>query len=418
MKIGVIGDDFTGSGDIANTLAKAGARTVQYVGTPGKILTGESIDAAVIALKTRSVPANVAVAQSLAACRWLVANGAEQIVFKYCSTFDSTPQGNIGPVAEALLEELDLPLALVCPAFPANRRTLYNGHLFVGDHLLSESGMENHPLTPMTDPDIRRWLARQTSLRVGHLSLESLRSGSGQAALRLAKRHGERLIVADAISDGDLLELGLIARTHRLVTGGSGIAIGLPRNFGIQRAVGDRQAIEGGNGPGIILSGSCSSATRRQIAAYGSGHPSMRLDAADALDPVAAVAGCLDFLVRHRDSGPLIYSTAEPSEVTAAQAQYGRERLAALFEAIFAELAAKAVASGFRRIVVAGGETSGAVASAFGASALEVGPEIDTGVPVLILDGKPRLAFALKSGNFGADDFFERALDVLKGDPS
>ncbi len=416
MKIGVIGDDFTGSGDIANTLAKAGARTVQYIGTPAGKLADATIDAAVIALKTRSVAADDAVTQSLAACRWLVENGAEQIVFKYCSTFDSTPEGNIGPVAEALLAELDAPLALVCPAFPANGRTLYKGYLFVGDRLLSESGMESHPLTPMTDPDIRRWLSRQTRLKVGHLALESLRSGAAEAALSLAERNDEKLIVADAISDDDLVALGKIAKAHRLVTGGSGIAMGLPGNFGIRPPTGDRPPFAGVDGPGFVLSGSCSSATRRQIAAYSSGHPSMRLDAADALDLDVAIARCLDFLVSHQDGGPLVYSTADPSEVSAAQARHGRERLAALFETIFAELAAKGVAAGFRRLVVAGGETSGAVASAFGASALEVGPEIDTGVPVLILDGEPRLAFALKSGNFGADDFFERALDVLKGD--
>lgn len=416
MKIGVIGDDFTGSGDIANTLAKAGARTVQYVGIPAEKLADATIDAVVIALKTRSVFAGAAVSQSLAACRWLVANGAEQIVFKFCSTFDSTPQGNIGPVAAALLEELDATLALVCPAFPANHRTLYQGHLFVGDRLLSESGMEKHPLTPMTDPDIRRWLARQTSLKVGHLALESLRSGSAQAALRLANRNGERLIVADAISDDDLMALGRIVRTHRLVAGGSGIAMGLPSNFGIRPKVGEHQRFAGGNGPGLILSGSCSSTTRTQIAVYGSHHPSLRLDAADALDPGAAITRGLDFLLAHKGAGPLVYSTAEASEVSAAQALYGRERLAASFEAIFAELAVKAVAAGFRRIVVAGGETSGAVASAFGAAALEVGPEIDTGVPVLLREGEPRVAFALKSGNFGADDFFERAIDMLKGD--
>jgi uncharacterized protein YgbK (DUF1537 family) len=418
MKIGVIGDDFTGSGDIANTLAKAGARTVQFVGTPTEKLADRTIDAAVIALKTRSTAVDDAVTQSLAACRWLVANGAEQIVFKYCSTFDSTPQGNIGPVAQALLEELDAPHALVCPAFPANRRTLYNGHLFVGDRLLSESGMENHPLTPMIDSDIRRWLSRQTRLKVGHLTLESLRSGRSEAALSLAERNEEKLIVADAISDDDLVALGRLAKSHRLVTGGSGIAMALPGNFGIGPTSGGQRQFAGGNGPGLVLSGSCSSATRRQIAAYKGAHPSMRLDAADALDPEIAIAHCLDFLASQRDAGPLIYSTAEPAEVTAAQARYGRERLAVLFETIFAAIAAKAVTAGFRRLVVAGGETSGAVASAFGATALKLGPEIDTGVPVLVRDGEPGLAFALKSGNFGADDFFERALDMLKGGAS
>jgi uncharacterized protein YgbK (DUF1537 family) len=417
MKIGVIGDDFTGSGDIANTLAKAGARTVQYVGTPTEKLADASIDAAVIALKTRSIPADDAVAQSLAACRWLLANGAEQIVFKYCSTFDSTPEGNIGPVAEALLAELDAPLALVCPAFPANHRTLYSGHLFVGDRLLSESGMENHPLTPMTDPDIRRFLSRQTRLKVGHLPLERLRSGTADATLSSARSNDQRLIVADAIANDDLIALGKVAKGHRLVTGGSGIAMGLPANFGIAPTTGKPQRFSGGDGPALILSGSCSPATRRQIAVYGSGHPSLRLNATDAVDPGAAIARGLDFLISHRRAGPLVYSTAEPEEVTAAQELYGRERLAGSFEAIFAELAAKAAAAGFRRFVVAGGETSGAVASAFGAAALEVGPEIDTGVPVLIRNGEPRLAFALKSGNFGADDFFARAVGMLTGDP-
>jgi uncharacterized protein YgbK (DUF1537 family) len=416
MKIGVIGDDFTGSGDIANTLAKAGARTVQYVGTPAGRLADATVDAAVIALKTRSIAAADAVAQSLAACRWLIANGAEQIVFKYCSTFDSTPEGNIGPVAEALLGELDASVALVCPAFPANGRTLYKGHLFVGDRLLNESGMENHPLTPMTDPDIRRWLSRQTTLKVGHLALERLRSDGADAALDLAIRNGEKLVVADAISNEDLMALGRLAKTHRLVTGGSGIAMGLPGNFGISPRSGSEPRHAGAEGPALILSGSCSSATRRQIEAYRAQHPAMRLEAADALDPDAAIARCLDFLVAHRDGGPLVYSTAEPAEVAAAQARYGRERLALLLDRIFAELAAQAVAAGFRRLVVAGGETSGAVASAFGAAALEVGPEIDSGVPVLVLDGEPKLAFALKSGNFGADDFFERALDMLRGE--
>jgi uncharacterized protein YgbK (DUF1537 family) len=415
MKIGVIGDDFTGSGDIANTLAKAGARTVQFVGIPDGPLPAEPIDVAVVALKTRSIAADEAVAQSLAACRWLVANGAQQIVFKYCSTFDSTPHGNIGPVAEALLEELGAPLAIVCPVFPANGRTLYQGHLFVGDRLLNESGMEKHPLTPMTDPDIRRWLSRQTTLKVGHLPLETLRAGSAETALSLAGRNGEWLVVADAITDADLLLLGALAKHHRLVTGGSGIAMGLPANFGIRPSDDGRRSFAAVGGPAVVLSGSCSSATRRQIAVYLSGHPSLRLDAGDVLEPDSAIERSLDFLATNRDASPLIYSTADPAEVSAAQAEYGRERLAALFETVFATLAAKAVDAGFRRLVVAGGETSGAVASAFGPRALAVGPEIDTGVPVLISDGEPRLAFALKSGNFGGDDFFARAVEILKG---
>lgn len=415
MKIGVIGDDFTGSSDIANTLARAGARTIQYGGIPDEAAP-ENIDAAVISLKTRSIEPSDAVEQSLAACRWLKANGAVQIVFKYCSTFDSTPRGNIGPVAEALLAELDAPLALVCPAFPENGRTVYQGHLFVGDRLLSESGMEKHPLNPMTDPDIRRWLARQTKAKVGHIALPIVRLGALDRALAEAASRGERLIVADAVADEDLLKLAAAAANHRLVTGGSAIAEGLPRNFGIlpERA-GERQ-FEGAAGPALVISGSCSSATRRQVEYHRARRPSLMVDAADAMEAEAALPRILEFVAENRGKVPLVYSSADPEAVTAAQERHGREALAILFERLFAELALAAIEMGFRRIVVAGGETSGAVAGALGPTAFEIGPEIAPGVPALLRDGEPRLALALKSGNFGTEDFFERAVAVLGGE--
>jgi uncharacterized protein YgbK (DUF1537 family) len=415
MKIGVIGDDFTGSSDIANTLARAGARTVQYVGIPDGAARAD-LDAAVVSLKSRSIAPADAVAQSLAACRWLLANGAEQIVFKYCSTFDSTPQGNIGPVAEALLEELGAPLALVCPAFPANGRTIYQGHLFVRDRLLNESGMEKHPLTPMTDADIRRWLQRQTRVNVGHLPLAMIRAGAVKEALAEAERKGERLVVADAVDDADLLELGAAAAGHRLVTGGSGIAAGLPVNFGIRPGAGASPAFRGVEGPAIVLSGSCSNATRAQVAAYCATHPALAIEAAEALDGAAALDRAFRFVESNRQSAPLVYSTVDASEVEAAQRRHGGEHLAAAFEQVFAALAARAIVTGFTRIVVAGGETSGAVASTFGPVALDIGPEIDPGVPALLVDGSPRVALALKSGNFGSADFFEKALRVLGGD--
>jgi uncharacterized protein YgbK (DUF1537 family) len=414
MRIGVIGDDFTGSSDIANTLAKAGARTLQYLGIPGETAK-PGIDAAVVSLKIRSINAGEAVARSLAACRWLVGNGAEQIVFKYCSTFDSTPLGNIGPVASALLEELQTPLALVCPAFPANGRTVYQGHLFVWDRLLSESGMERHPLNPMTDPDIRRWLARQTRLKVGLLPLPAIRSGATDNALARAEAAGERLIVADAVSEDDLHLLGKAAAGHRLVTGGSGIAMGLPGNFGIAPKLGGTGDFVAVPGPALVLSGSCSAATRRQVACYRQARPSLELTAADVRHVDAAVERALAFAERHRHDAPLVYTTADPSAVSAAQAEFGAAWLADRFESIFASIAAQAARSGFRRMVVAGGETSGAVASALGQGALEIGPEIDVGVPALLLDGEPRLALALKSGNFGKDDFFEKAVARLGG---
>lgn len=412
MRLGVIGDDFTGSSDAANTLARAGARTLLHAGVPeGAVAPG--IDAAVVALKTRSVPAGEAVAQSLAACRWLVGQGAEQIAFKYCSTFDSTREGNIGPVAEALLAELGAALALVCPAFPATGRTIYQGHLFVHDRLLSESGMEKHPLTPMTDPDLRRWLGHQTRLPVGHLPLAALR-GDAAAALAGLAGQGVRLVVADAIDDDDLLRLGRAARGHRLVTGGSGILLGLPGNFGIAPSE-EAAAFAGQPGPALVLAGSCSAATLRQVAEYARAHPTLRLAAEDALAPEAGLARALAFIEANRDAAPMVTSSDTPEAVAAAQARHGRERLAAGYEGIFAALAREVVARGVVRLVAAGGETSGAVAGALGKAAFAIGPEIDPGVPALATLGAPPLALALKSGNFGADDFLARALAVLEG---
>jgi uncharacterized protein YgbK (DUF1537 family) len=409
MKIGVVADDFTGAGDIANTLARAGARTTLHLGIPRALR--EADDAAVVALKSRSIPADQAVELSLAAARALQAAGSQQIVFKYCSTFDSTPQGNIGPVAAALLDMLGGQLALVCPAFPDNGRTLYEGHLFVGGRLLSESGMERHPLTPMTDPDLRRWLARQTDLPVGHLALAALRAGRGAAALEAAAARGERLIVADAIENADLLALGALAKGHALVTGGSGIALGLPANFGI----GDRASDPFPATPGdaVVLAGSCSSATRAQIEAYSAAHPALKLALVPGLDPRAEAERAAAFVFDNRAAAPLVYASADPAELARNQAEHGIEPTARYFETVLTELARGAVAAGFRRIVVAGGETSGAVAGGLDTGPLRIGPEIATGVPAMLTGGERPLALALKSGNFGGADFFERATALL-----
>jgi uncharacterized protein YgbK (DUF1537 family) len=274
--------------------------------------------------------------------------------------------------------------------------------------------MEKHPLTPMTDPDLRRWLGHQTRLVVGHLPIAAVR-GDIDAALRRLAAAGVRLVVADAIDDGDLLRLGAAARGHRLVTGGSAILLGLPRNFGIEPGAAARFA--GRAGPGLVVAGSCSAATLRQVAAYAAGHPTLRLGAEDALAPEAALARAVAFMEANREAAPMVASSDAPEAVAAAQARFGRERLAEGYEAIFARLTEAAVRRGFVRIVAAGGETSGAVAGALGKVAFEIGPEIDPGVPALATTGEPRLALALKSGNFGGEDFLARALAVLEGRP-
>ena len=409
MILGCVADDFTGASDLANTLAQGGMATTLCVGTPDEVPVCE---AAVVALKTRSVPAADAVRQSVAALTWLQNQGCRQFVFKYCSTFDSTPAGNIGPVAEALLDALDAPSAVVCPAFPAAGRAVFQGHLFVGDRLLSESGMERHPLTPMTDPDLRRWLGRQVQSPVGFVPLDLVRAGAGVLTAAIAAT-GCRLVVVDAIATADLHTIGAAVAGHRLVTGASGVALGLPENFraaGLLRGV--AQPFVGVPGPGLVLSGSCSATSLRQVAAYRDlGHPALAIDPASVLDGSQTPDSVLCWVQAHFGAAPIIYSSAAPETVAAAQGAHGRERVAAAIEVFFAQLARRAVDAGFRRVVVGGGETSGAVVTALGLTTLHIGPEIAPGVPALAA-GDIRLA--LKSGNFGGPGFYADSLAALE----
>ena len=414
MRLGCIGDDFTGSSDLANTLTREGMRCVQYVGVP-KEPADDQVEAGIVALKSRSVPAAEAVALSLRALDWLLAQGCSQFLFKYCSTFDSTDDGNIGPVAEALADALEASPVIVCPAFPATGRSVYQGHLFVGDRLLSESGMQNHPLTPMTDPDLRRVLDRQSKGSVGHVPFTAVVEGPEAVRARLESEEakGHRLIVADAVRDDDLRILGRAAADLALITGGSGIALGLPENF---RARGQLAASSdswrGQTGRAAALSGSCSQATRAQVAEHARAHPVLKLD------PDAVMAGRMDAgevadWLMAQEGLPLAYSSADPDEVRSAQDRHGGAAIAAAFEALFAEVARRLVAGGVTRLITAGGETSGAVVEGLALSQLEIGPEIAPGVPAI--RAGDNLTLALKSGNFGAADFFTRAAAVLEG---
>ncbi len=410
MLLGCIGDDFTGSSDLANTLAKGGMRTIQYTGIPRKPAEID-VDAGVVALKSRSIAPGDAVRQSLEALEWLKAQGCEQFFFKYCSTFDSTPEGNIGPVAEALAEALDAQQVIVCPAFPGTGRSIYQGHLFVNDKLLNESGMENHPLTPMTDADLRRWLKLQTRLGVGHVNAQTVFGGTNAitSALQAEQDAGRRLVVVDAISDDNLVQIGEAAKGLPLLTGGSGVALGLPANFGFSaRPV----PWTGQAGRCVALSGSCSVATRKQVARHGQTHPSRELTAAEIVEGLLAPGDIVEWCMA-AEGIPLVYSSADPDVVVEVQRHYGRERAAKSIEGFFAELARQLVAAGVTRLISAGGETSGAVVEGLSLTTLEIGPEIDPGVPAL--RAGPDLAVALKSGNFGAEDFFEKAARQLEG---
>jgi 3-dehydrotetronate 4-kinase len=408
MLLGCIGDDFTGSSDLGNTLTKAGMRTVQYVGTPDTP-SAPDVEAGVVALKSRTLPAQEAIKLSLEALEWLRAQGCRQFLFKYCSTFDSTPLGNIGPVAEALAEALGARKVLVCPAFPAAGRSVYQGHLFVNDQLLSESGMENHPLTPMRDPDIRRWLAQQSSGTIGHVPTSVVASGVEAVRSRLTSedKAGHRLIVADAIHDADLATLGQAAADLPLITGGSGIAMGLPENFRKLGLLKDSGADwQGQSGRVAVLSGSCSAVTRAQIEHHKRSHPTLEITAEAAMIGRITATGIAEWICA-QDGVALAYSSADPDVVKEAQERYGVDNIAQTFETLFTETARALVSRDVTRLITAGGETSGAVVEGLAPEQLVIGPEIDPGVPILRA-GKS-LLLALKSGNFGAADFFEKA---------
>ena len=413
MLLGCIADDFTGASDLANTLAKGGMATVQFVGIPAGT-EDVACEAGVVALKTRSIAAAEAVSQSLAALTWLQRQGCRQFLFKYCSTFDSTPHGNIGPVAVALLDALGADIAVVCPAFPETGRTLYFGHLFVQGRLLNESGMQDHPLNPMTDPDIGRWLRRQIAEDVGLVPYSIVRRGSDAVATALRSEAGaaRRLVVVDAVTNEDLVSIGKAVVDHQLITGGSGVALGLPANFRAAGLVGGvATAFEPTRGPGIVLSGSCSMASAAQVAYYVKQKPEFRLDPDRLIEGEQTVEGVLDFACARIDQEPIIYSTADPASVSAAQQRHGREKVADAVEGCFGALARGLVERGVTRLVVGGGETAGAVVSALGLRRFEIGPEIDPGVPALAAGDSLRLA--LKSGNFGGVDFYAKALAAL-----
>jgi uncharacterized protein YgbK (DUF1537 family) len=418
--LGCIADDFTGATDLANMLVRGGMRTVQSIGIPSaEVAAGLDADAVVIALKSRTTAASEAVAESLAALQWLRDQGCEQIFFKYCSTFDSTAAGNIGQVSEALLEALGSDFTLACPAFPENGRTIFRGHLFVQDQLLSESGMQHHPLTPMTDANLVRVLQSQTRLPVGLLRYDSIAQGVEAVRSRIAELRGQgvALAIADALSDADLYTLGAACADLPLLTGGSGLALGLPENFRRAGKLRDLDAaslpkVAGGE---VVLAGSASLATNAQVDAWlEAERPAWRIDPLALAAGEAVVEQALAFAREQQDT-VLIYATSTPEEVKAVQRQLGAERAGALVENALGEIARGLRDSGVRRFVVAGGETSGAVVKALDVRLLQIGAQIDPGVPATVSSGGEPLALALKSGNFGGRDFFAKALRQLAG---
>jgi uncharacterized protein YgbK (DUF1537 family) len=420
MLLGAIADDFTGATDLASMLVRNGMRSVQLIGVPRQSDPPPDADAVVVALKSRTAPVLQAVTESLASLAWLRIAGCRQFFFKYCSTFDSTDQGNIGPVADALLTALDCGFALACPAFPANGRSVYQGHLFVGSTLLNESGMENHPLTPMKDANLVRVLGRQTDGTVGLVPYVIVAQGAEAivVALTALKEQGHRYAVVDAVSDEHLTEIGTAARRHALITGGSGVAMGLPENFrrdGLLTTRGDPGALPAVEGYAAVLAGSCSRATLGQVEAAAGHIPILQFDPLESPDAATLSSKALEWIEGKLSTTPVaIAASAPPDKVAALQRLLGRDAAGALVEHALATIADGLFARGVRRLVVAGGETAGAVVSQLGVRSLRIGAEIDPGVPWTYAEGeRAPLLLALKSGNFGARDFFLKAFKVL-----
>jgi uncharacterized protein YgbK (DUF1537 family) len=423
VRIGAVADDITGASDLCLMLSRAGLHTLQVMGVPDPGSVLPKADAVVIALKSRTIMAAQAVAMSVAAAQALKAAGAQQILFKYCSTFDSTDAGNIGPVIEALLNLTGAGVTIACPAYPANGRTVYMGHLFVGQQLLSDSPMKDHPLTPMRDANLVRVLARQTTLPVGLVDAATIASGAEavRASIAAQAATGARVLVADTLNDSDLMTLGAACADMALVTGGSGIALGLAATTpgSDQPAPGSgAKMMAAPPGRSVIIAGSCSAATLGQTAAARSaGFPMLAVDAAQLATGQQTAAGIAEWVVCQ--TGPLppvVYSGTDAGTLARIQAKQGREASGVLVEQSLANVAVQLRAAGFTRFVIAGGETSGAVVTALGVRVLEIGPEIDPGVPWTRSIQGPDLVLALKSGNFGAPDFFIKALSLLQTD--
>ncbi|HUR88695.1 MAG TPA: 3-oxo-tetronate kinase [Ramlibacter sp.] len=417
LKLGCIADDFTGATDLANNLVRAGMRVVQTIGVPAQPVEG--VDAVVVALKSRTIEPAQAVAQSLAALHWLREQGCTQVYFKVCSTFDSTPRGNIGPVAQALAGELEANFVCITPAFPENARTVYKGQLFVGDVPLSESGMRNHPLTPMTDSNLVRVMQAQSRDKVGLVAHDVVRRGADAIRERIAQlqSQGVRFGIVDAITNDDLVMLGRALSDAPLVVAGSGVAIGLPQNHGIEPS--DRAAeLPLAQGYAAVISGSCSVATNAQVAEFKN-----RGLSAFVVDPMRIAAGddlarqALEWAKPRLGKVPvLVYATASPEDVKSVQASLGAQAAGDMVERTLAAIAKGLVQLGAHRLVIAGGETSGAVVSALGVEQMRIGMQIDPGVPwcfarATACDADVHLA--LKSGNFGGADFFIKAFEVL-----
>jgi uncharacterized protein YgbK (DUF1537 family) len=423
LALGCIADDYTGASDLANTLTRCGLRTVQTIGVPADDLPLPEVDAVVVSLKSRSIEADDAVTRSRAAEKWLRGRGADHVLFKICSTFDSTEKGNIGPVTDALRADCGDAIVLVTPAFPATGRTVYQGNLFVGSVPLNESPLKDHPLNPMHDSSLVRVLARQSKSKIGLVDLASLTRGPDAVRKKLAELAGQGVgaAIIDAVFDSDLETIGAVALDHRLSVGASGIGLGLARALvssgRVKSNASGTLADTPVGGPAACLAGSCSQATLQQVANAERVMPVLHLDPEQVIAGKAEARRAVGWAKERIKDGPiLIASSSTPAEVAALQSRHGRDAAGHAIEQAMADIAEGLVAAGVRRLVVAGGETSGAVVDRLQIPGFLVGAEISAGVPVMRAVGASagEMLIALKSGNFGGPEFFSDALGLMR----
>lgn len=418
LVFGAIADDVTGATDLAAYIARSGLKTVQYFGVPSpaaKVPSG--VQCIVIALKTRSIDPSSAVTQSRAAYEWLRQRNVEDFYFKYCSTFDSTSRGNIGPVLDALTRDTGEAAVVVAPSAPENERTVYQGRLFVGPQLLEESPLKDHPINPMRESHIPSLLSAQSGLAVQQIPWQTVRLGAQKVAEQLTPDWDETpsAFVVDAITDADLdtIAQAIVGGRHRLSSGSAGLGAAVARLLGGTREKSKQFQIPPGKA--IVLSGSCSAATYTQVAHYRAENPAVFLDPLRLARNPSALTEVIEFVRKHIDEAPMVYATAAPEVVASAQAELGADVAAKFVEEALGSIAKAARELGVTRFVSAGGESSGAVAAALGIKAVTVGVEVAPGVPWCLTEGEDPIALILKSGNFGGPDFFSDALGSASG---
>ncbi len=417
--LGCIADDFTGATDVASFLVASGMRTVQLIGIPTEQVDLSEADAVVIALKSRTLPKEEAIQQSIAALEWLKQYDCEQYYFKYCSTFDSTEAGNIGPVTDALLDNLDEDFTVLCPSLPVNGRTVYKGYLFVNNTLLNESGMQNHPLTPMKDANLQRVMKSQSQGEVGLVTYEDVAAGANNIKTALESLSQTcRYAVLDTLSNHDLVEIGRACADLKLLTGGSGLSIGLAKNFqdkGLFKISSNSDQLSQVQGDAVVLSGSCSLMTQAQVKNFKQSNPSKKISPISLLNKTDSIDSFIEWFAANREQGPVMfYATDSAENIKAIQDELGVDRASQIVEEFMASLVTALSNVGVTKFVVAGGETSGSVVQALQPQLLKIGASIAPGVPLTEIPGENPKLLALKSGNFGDETFFEKALRMMQ----